>query len=151
MNTLVIDIGGSNVKLWFTESHRVKFRSGRRMTPREFVHGVKEQLRGHKIDRISIGYPGEVLHGRPVKEPYNLGKGWIDFDFAEAFAMPGVMNDACMQALGSYEGGRMLYLGLGTSLGTAFIIDGQIVPLCSWAFAISPRRFVRGPPESQGA
>ncbi len=130
MKTLVIDIGGSNVKLWHSESQREKFRSGRMLTPQEFVRRVKQHIADERIDRIAIGYPGDVLFGRVAKEPYNLGHGWVDFDFTEAFGVPTrLMNDACMQALGSYEGGRMLYLGLGTSLGTVYIIDGQIVPL----------------------
>lgn len=130
MNTLVIDIGGSNVKLWYTESLKEKIPSGRNFTPREFVRGVKQHIDDKAFERISIGYPGDVLYGRVHQEPYNLGKGWVDFDFSEAFGIPArVMNDACMQALGSYEGGRMLYLGLGTSLGTVYVIEGQIVPL----------------------
>src|SRR5437868_2381167 len=107
MNTLVIDIGGSNVKLWRSESCKDKFHSGRKLTPSQFVRRVRQHLNGETFDRISIGYPGDVLYGRVHNEPYNLGKGWTDFDFSEAFGIPTrVMNDACMQALGSYEGGR---------------------------------------------
>jgi predicted NBD/HSP70 family sugar kinase len=131
MNTLVIDIGGSNVKLWRTEeSEKIKFESGPDLTPDRLVHLVEKYLKGWKYDRVSIGYPGDVLHGHPAEEPYNLGNGWIGFDFAKAFGAPlKVMNDACMQALGSYEGGRMLYIGLGTSMGSVYMIDGKIVPL----------------------
>jgi polyphosphate glucokinase len=94
------------------------------------MDGVKEATVDWPIERISIGYPGEVRNGRPVAEPINLGPGWVDFDFGHAFNCPvRMMNDACMQALGSYEGGKMLYLGLGTGLGTVFISDGFVVPL----------------------
>jgi predicted NBD/HSP70 family sugar kinase len=131
MNTLVIDIGGTNVKLWRSEeSEKVKLPSGKSLTPKALLEGVKVALPNWPIERVSIGYPGEVRHGRPSSEPLNLGPGWVDFDLAQAFKCPvRVMNDACMQALGSYEGGKMLYLGLGTGLGTAFITDGVIVPL----------------------
>lgn len=131
MNILVVDIGGTNVKLWKTgESDKVKFPSGKGMTPQELVEGARKEATGWEFDRVSIGYPGDVHHGRPVADPLNLGPGWVDFDFAAAFGCPTrMMNDACMQALGSYEGGRMLYIGLGTSMGTTFIIDGKIVPL----------------------
>jgi hypothetical protein len=104
------------------------------------VEEVKKAANDWSFDRVSIGYPGDVLNGSPVAEPFNLGKGWLEFDFASAFNVPvRIMNDACMQALGSYEGGRMLYIGLGTSLGTTFIIDGVIVPL-----ALGHLRFCRG-------
>jgi len=131
METLVIDIGGRNVKVWRTgESDKVKFRSGRKLTPQIFLQGVQREIEGMHFDRISIGFPGSVVNGRPAAEPINLGPGWVEFDFADAFGCPlRIMNDACMQALGSYEGGRMLYLGLGTGIGTTFITDGKIVPL----------------------
>lgn len=131
MNTLVVDIGGSKVKLWRTgESEKIKFDSGLDLKPDKFVHAVQKQLGGCHYDRVSIGYPGHVLHGHPAEEPYNLGAGWVGFDFAKAFAAPlKIMNDACMQALGSYEGGRMLFIGLGTSMGSVYMIDGKIVPL----------------------
>ena len=93
---------------------------------------MKELTADWKFERVSIGYPGDVRHGHPVAEPLNLGDGWVEFDYAAAFGCPvRIMNDACMQALGSYEGGRMLYLGLGTSIGSAFIFDGTIIPLAS--------------------
>jgi predicted NBD/HSP70 family sugar kinase len=131
MNILVIDIGGTNVKIWKTEeAEKTKFASGKDLTPQVLIEGVKEATADWPVERVSIGYPGEIRNGRPVAEPYNLAPGWVDFDFAHAFNCPvRMMNDACMQALGSYEGGRMLYLGLGTGLGTVFICDGFIVPL----------------------
>jgi predicted NBD/HSP70 family sugar kinase len=131
MNTLVIDIGGTNVKLWRTgERDKIKFESGSDLTPQKLIKLVKKHLDGWHFDRVSIGYPGQVLHSHPAEEPYNLGTGWVGFDFAKEFGVPvKVMNDACMQALGSYEGGRMLFIGLGTSMGSVYIIDGKIVPL----------------------
>lgn len=131
MNILVIDIGGTHVKLWRTEeAEKNKFPSGKELTPEALLEGVNEATKGWPIERVSLGYPGEIRNGRPVAEPYNLAPGWLDFDFGHAFNCPvRMMNDACMQALGSYEGGKMLYLGLGTALGTAFITDGVIVPL----------------------
>jgi polyphosphate glucokinase len=131
MNTLVIDIGGTNVKLWRTgEPDKIKVPSGKQMTPHKLATAVNGALDGWSYGRVSVGYPGEVLNGHPAAEPYNLGPGWVGFDYAKAFGVPAkVMNDACMQALGSYEGGKMLFVGLGTSMGTVFIIDGKIVPL----------------------
>jgi hypothetical protein len=141
MNTLVLDIGGTNVKLWRTgESEKIKLESGKDMGAAECVAAVLKALEGWHFDRVSIGYPGLVVNGHPTEEPYNLGTGWVGFDYAKAFGAPvKVMNDACMQALGSYEGGRMLFLGLGTSLGTVFIIDGKIVPL-----ALGHLKFYKG-------
>jgi predicted NBD/HSP70 family sugar kinase len=131
MNILVIDIGGTNVKVWKTgEGDKAKFPSGKKLTPKKLVEDVRELAKDWQFDRVSIGYPGNVRNGHPTAEPWNLGNGWVDFDYADAFQCPvRIMNDACMQALGSYEGGRMLYLGLGTSMGCTFIIDGTIVPL----------------------
>ena len=141
MNILVIDIGGTNVKVWKTgESDRVKFPSGKKLTPKDLVQGVKEAAAEWTFERVSIGYPGTVRNGRPIADPWNLAPGWIDFDYASAFGVPvRLMNDAAMQALGSYEGGTMLYLGLGTGLGTTLIIDGRIVPL-----ALGHLAFVNG-------
>ena len=141
VNTLVVDIGGTNVKLWRTgESEKIKLPSSPEMGPKEMVRGALEQLKDWPFDRVSIGYPGEVRNGHPTADPFNLGKGWIGFDYAKEFGKPvKIMNDACMQALGSYEGGRMLYLGLGTSMGTVFIIDGTIVPL-----ALGHLKFYKG-------
>jgi predicted NBD/HSP70 family sugar kinase len=131
MNILVIDIGGTNVKIWTSgEDEKLKFPSGKSLTPELLIEKVHEVTDDWKFDRVSIGYPGDVIHGHPVADPLNLGDGWVDFDYAAAFKCPvRIMNDACMQALGSYDGGRMLYLGLGTSIGCAFIIEGTIVPL----------------------
>jgi polyphosphate glucokinase len=141
MNILVIDVGGTNVKLWKTgEADKLKFPSGKSLDPPALVKQAKELAADWSFDRVSIGYPGDVVNGRPAAEPYNVAPGWVDFDYAAAFGVPvRIMNDACLQALGSYEGGRMLYLGLGTSLGTTFIIDHQIVPL-----ALGHLKFCRG-------
>jgi predicted NBD/HSP70 family sugar kinase len=131
MNVLVLDIGGRNVKVWRTGLPKsIKIPSGKTLTPQTLVSAVRRKITGWNFDRVSIGYPGEIRNGRPIKDPYNLGGGWIRFDWEQALGHPvRIMNDACMQALGSYEGGRMLYLGLGTSIGTTLIIDGKIVPL----------------------
>ena len=128
MRVLVIDIGGTHVKL-YTNARRepIKFDSGPTLTPQELVEAVKERTRAWKYDVISIGYPGPVVHGKPLDDPANLGKGWLGFDFAKAFGRPvKVINDAAMQALGSYRGGHMLFLGLGTGLGSALIVDGVL-------------------------
>jgi polyphosphate glucokinase len=130
MNVLVVDIGGTNIKLWMTgEADKTKFPSSKELTPEALVERVKQTAADWSFERVSVGYPGDVLNGQPAADPYNLGPGWTDFDFARAFGVPvRIMNDACMQALGGYEGGRMLYIGLGTSMGTTFIIENQIVP-----------------------
>lgn len=122
---LGIDIGGTHVKvLLHGQSQERKSPSGPKMTPARMVKKVQELARGWHFDVISMGYPGIVLHGRPFAEPRNLGGGWVGFDFREAFGKPvRVINDAAMQAIGSYAGGRMLFLGLGTGLGTALILD----------------------------
>lgn len=131
MKVLVIDIGGNNVKLWTAGLEEpVKIPSGKELTPQKMMEELKEPTTDWGFDRISIGYPGDIVHGRPVKDPINLGGGWVDFNWDEAFGHPTrMMNDACMQALGGYEGGKMLYLGLGTSIGTTLILDGKIIPL----------------------
>lgn len=128
---LVIDIGGSNVKFQLSgETKRHKFKSGKRMGPAEFVRKLKDATRGWHYDAASIGFPAPVLNGKIACEPQNLGKGWVGFNFRSALRKPvKVINDAAMQALGSYEGGRMLFLGLGTGLGSALVIDGEVVPL----------------------
>ena len=128
---LVIDIGGSHVKAMMSGNKReVEIKSNRKLTPAEMIKQLRAAIRGWKYDVVSIGYPGPVLHERIAREPYNLGKGWVGFDFAAAFGCPvKLINDAAMQALGSYEGGRMLFLGLGTGLGSAFIVDGVIEPM----------------------
>jgi len=131
VRALVIDIGGTKVKLLSsgeTEPRRVS--SGKRMTPAKMVDAVRELATDWKYDVVSIGYPGPVGRHGPRSEPGNLGPGWVGFDFAAAFECPvRIINDAAMQALGSYEGGRMLFLGLGTGLGSAMIADNVIVPL----------------------
>ena len=131
MKTLVIDIGGTNVKMLATgqETPR-KFPSGPRLTALQMVENVHRMTSDWEYDGISIGYPGPVIHDKLALEPRNLAPGWVDFDFSAAFGKPvKLINDAAMQALGSYEGGRMLFLGLGTGLGSALIIDGVIAPL----------------------
>jgi polyphosphate glucokinase len=131
MTVLVIDIGGNSVKLLITgETDPRKFPSGPSLTPRQMVSGVKKLTEDWNYDRVSIGYPGRVTNNRPSAEPMNLGHGWINFDFQRAFRVPvKIMNDAAMQALGSYEGGVMLFLGLGTGLGTAMVVDGTVIPM----------------------
>ena len=128
---LVVDVGGSSVKVLATgQIERRSFSSGPTLTPRRMVAKVKKLAGDWKYNVISIGYPGPVLHGRPVAEPYHLGRGWVGFDFAEAFGCPvKVVNDAAMQALGSYKGGKMLFLGLGTGLGSTIIVDGIVEPM----------------------
>jgi polyphosphate glucokinase len=131
MRTLVVDIGGTNVKILASgQDTPRKFPSGPDLTPQAMVAGVKRAAEGWTYDRVSIGYPGPVLRGRPVAEPANLGRGWVGFDFEAAFGCPvKVVNDAAMQALGSYEGGKMLFLGLGTGLGSAMVVDGVVEPM----------------------
>jgi polyphosphate glucokinase len=131
MKVLVIDVGGTHVKVLATghKTHR-EFESGPTLTPKQMVAGVKKLVADWKYEAISIGYPGPVLRNKPVSEPWNLGKGWAGFDFEAAFKGPvKVVNDAAMQALGSYKDGKMLFLGLGTGLGSAMIVDGIVVPM----------------------
>lgn len=131
MKVLSIDIGGTHVKLLATgETKKREFDSGPSLTPAEMVDAVKRLSADWQYEAISIGYPGLVIHGHIALEPYNLGPGWIGFDFAGAFACPvKIINDAAMQALGSYAGKRMLFLGLGTGLGSTLIVDGSIEPM----------------------
>ena len=131
MKVLAIDVGGTHVKLLLSGRRvPIKIASGPRMTPRRMVSAVKRLTEGWRYDVVSIGYPGPVLHGRAVAEPHNLGPGWVSFDFKTALGRPvRMVNDAAMQALGSYRGGRMLFLGLGTGLGSAFIVDGTLEPM----------------------
>jgi polyphosphate glucokinase len=128
---LAIDIGGSHVKMRvFGRREMRQFESGPDLTPRQMVVHVHELTGDWTYDAVSIGYPGVVLHGKVVAEPHNLGPGWVGFDFRKAFGRPThVLNDAAMQAVGSYEGGRMLFLGLGTGLGSAMIVDGVVAPM----------------------
>jgi len=131
MNVLAIDTGGTHVKILATgeRSHR-EFSSGPTLTAKRMVSAVKKLAGDWKYDVVSIGYPGLVVHGRPVLEPHNLGPGWVGFDFAAAFERPvKVVYDAAMQALGSYKHGKMLFLGLGTGLGSAMVVDGFVVPM----------------------
>jgi polyphosphate glucokinase len=131
MNVLVIDVGGTHVKILATGQKQPReFPSGPQLTPRQMVAGVKKLARDWKYDAISIGYPGIVLGNRPVADPHNLGAGWAGFDFEAAFKRPvKVINDAAMQALGSYKHGKMLFLGLGTGLGSAMVVDGIVEPM----------------------
>lgn len=128
MNVLAIDVGGSHVKcLASGQSTPREFVSGPTLTAAGMVRGVLAITRDWPHEVVSIGYPGPVMHGAPVREPHNLGKGWVGFDFTGALTRPvKVVNDAAMQALGSYQGGRMLFLGLGTGLGSALIVEGEI-------------------------
>ena len=128
MRILVLDVGGSHVKcLASGRRTHVEFESGPRMTPKEMVKHVRDITRGWRFEAVSIGYPGVVQRGAIAREPHNLGPGWIGFDFRAAFARPvKIINDAAMQALGAYDGGKMLFLGLGTGLGSALIVDGAI-------------------------
>jgi polyphosphate glucokinase len=130
-NVLVVDVGGTSVKILASGHTEVRsFRSGPTLTPTRMVSGVKKLTADWAYEVVSIGYPGPVLEGRPVAEPPNLGRGWIGFDFAAAFGRPvKVINDAAMQAMGSYIGGKMLFLGLGTGLGTALIVEGYVEPM----------------------
>ena len=131
MNILVVDVGGSHIKVLATgRKMPIKISSGPKTTARTMVRRVKEAIKGWSYAAVSIGYPGVVVHGKPVSEPRHLGGGWIGFNFKRAFGCPvTVINDAAMQALGSYRGGRMLFLGLGTGLGSALIIDGVLEPM----------------------
>src|SRR5829696_8523868 len=131
MRILVVDIGGTHVKILATGRRTpIRLPSGPDLTPSEMVKSVKAAAGGWQYDAVSIGFPGLVVHGRVANEPHNLGTGWVGFNFHRAFGKPvKVINDAAMQALGSYQGGRMLFLGLGTGLGSAVIIDGVVQPL----------------------
>lgn len=131
MRILVVDVGGTHVKILATgQAERREFESGPTLTVRQMVAGVKRLAKGWKYEAVSIGYPGLVLHERIAAEPHNLAPGWIGFDFQKAFGCPArVINDAAMQALGSYTKGTMLFLGLGTGLGSALVVDGHVVPM----------------------
>ena len=131
MKILVIDVGGTHIKLRATSHKReIKIPSGPKMTARKMVAAVRKLIVGWQYEAITIGYPGAVLHGHIVGEPHNLGHGWVGFNFKKAFARPvKIINDAAMQALGSYEGKRMLFLGVGTGLGSAMIVDGVLQPM----------------------
>jgi len=128
---LVIDVGGSHVKARVSGRREEReFESGPTLTPRRMVAQVRQLTGDWQYDAVSVGYPGVVVHGKIVTEPFNLGRGWVGFDFRKAFGRPTqLMNDAAMQAIGSYEGGRMLFLGLGTGLGSALVVDGTVAPM----------------------
>jgi ROK family len=127
---LVIDIGGSNVKLMISRTAKRKFKSGPQLTPREMIRQIKPLVSDWKFDAISMGFPSPVREGRIRSEPKHLGKGWVRFDFEKAFSRPiRIINDAAMQALGSYHGRRMLFLGLGTGLGSALVWSNYLLPL----------------------
>jgi polyphosphate glucokinase len=128
MNILVIDVGGTHVKILATgQGTPREFDSGPTMTPGQMVAGVVQAAEGWTYDAVSIGYPGPVLRGKPVSEPHNLGPGWVGFDFEAALGHPvKVVNDSAMQAIGSDAGGKMLFLGLGTGLGSAMVVDGAV-------------------------
>ena len=127
----MIDVGGTHVKVLASGKRTPrKFPSGPNLSARKMTQKVKELTKDWTYQAVSIGYPGPVVHGRPLREPYNLGSGWVGVNFQKAFGRPvKVVNDAAMQALGSYEGGRMLFLGLGTGLGSAMIVDGVVEPM----------------------
>lgn len=128
---LVVDVGGTHVKLLATgQKVSRKIPSSRTMTAPKMVRLVKDTARDWAFDCVSMGYPGPVIHGHPLREPHNLGGGWVGFNFRRAFGRPvKIINDAAMQALGSYKGGRMLFLGLGTGLGAAMIVEGVLQPM----------------------
>ena len=131
MKVLVVDVGGTHVKILATGQKECReFPSGPTLTAKQMVAGVKKLAADWKYDAVSIGYPGLVIGNRPLAEPHNLGRGWMGYDFRAAFKRPvKVVNDAAMQALGSYRGGKMLFLGLGTGLGSTMIVDGIVVPM----------------------
>jgi polyphosphate glucokinase len=128
---LVLDVGGTHVKVLMTgQKTPLEIVSGPKMTAGRMVHLVKQATRTWKYDFVSMGFPGPVTSGHPLREPHNLGGGWVGFNFRKAFGRPiKIINDAAMQALGSYKGGRMLFLGLGTGLGAAMIVDGVLEPM----------------------
>jgi polyphosphate glucokinase len=131
MKVLAVDVGGTHVKVLATgQTEPRRFPSGPKMTAKQMVSGVKELTRDWKYDAVAIGYPGPVLGGRPAAEPHNLGRGWVGFSFKAAFGRPvKIMNDAAMQAVGSYKRGTLLFLGLGTGLGSALVVQGNVVPM----------------------
>ena len=131
MKILVIDVGGTHVKLKLSEQDEVrKFESGPALTPQQLIDGVAANVAGWDYDHVSIGFPAPVVHGKIAKEPVNLGPGWLDFDLDGGLGKPvRIINDAAMQALGGYQGGRMLFLGLGTGLGTTLVVDQAVIGL----------------------
>jgi polyphosphate glucokinase len=127
---LVVDIGGSNVKVMISRQQRRKFKSGPKLTPRAMIEEINHEVEDWKFDAVSIGFPAPVRDGRILDEPKHLGKGWVRFNFEKAFRRPvRIINDAAIQALGSYRGGRMLFLGLGTGLGSTLVLRDIVLPL----------------------
>jgi len=128
---LVIDVGGTHVKIFAKgQKEPIREESGPTMTPARMVAFVKQAAKGWGYDCISLGYPGPIINNRPLREPHNLASGWVGFNYEKAFGCPvKILNDAAMQALGSYKGKRMLFLGLGTGLGSAMIVDGTLQPM----------------------
>lgn len=143
---LVVDTGGSNVKLMLSGiTERIKFESGPDFTPRQLMAGIRKHASGWDYDAVSLGLPIPVVNNKAVCEPNNLGEGWVRFDFHAAFGKPcRLINDAAMQALGSYEGGRMLFIGLGTGLGSAMVLDGVLIPLEAGRIELQPASHLRG-------
>ncbi len=131
MKPLVVDIGGTNVKAWSPDGKIMeRLPTGKQFTPEQLLQALERWKQETPCDSVAIGYPGRVQNGRPAREPWNLGDGWLDFDFDSKIDVPvRLMNDAAMQALGSYERGSMLFLGLGTSVGSTLVVDGFVVPL----------------------
>lgn len=131
MSVLMIDVGGSNIKVMASHDGEMrKFLSSRTMKAQEMVDGVKEITKDWEYDKVSIGFPGLLHNGKPIREPLNLGGDWVNFDFAAAFDRPlRMINDAAMQALGNYKKGRLLFFGLGTSVGTTLIADDVVMPI----------------------
>ena len=131
MDILVIDIGGTSAKLWHTaHDEHMKFESGKALTPEKMVSDVKDLTKDWQYEAIALGLPCRISNGKPVEDPQNLGSGWVGYNYASAFGIPvRMMNDASLQALGSYDGGRMLFLGLGTAVGSAYIAERLILSL----------------------
>src|SRR5215470_3248599 len=131
MNVLVVDVGGTHVKILVSgQKEPRRFASGPTLTAKQMVFEVQKLAGDWRYDVVSIGYPGAVLRGHPIAEPHNLGRGWVGFDFEKAFRRPvKVVNDAAMQALGSYKRGKMLFLGLGTGLGSTLVVGGIVEPM----------------------
>jgi predicted NBD/HSP70 family sugar kinase len=143
---LVVDVGGTNVKLMHSDSaDRIKICSGPDFTPRQLMAGIRKFAADWEFDAVTVGLPIPIVNGKPVREPNNLGRGWLRFDYEKVFGKPvRLINDAAMQALGSYEGGRMLFIGLGTGLGSAMILDYVLIPLELGELSYSPRRTFEG-------
>jgi predicted NBD/HSP70 family sugar kinase len=131
LRILVLDVGGTHVKAAFSDGPREwEIPTGPKFTPTQMLRDLARLLRGEKFDAVTIGFPGPVSHGKIAREPVHLGAGWVGFDFRKAFARPvRIVNDAAMQALGNYERGHMLFLGLGTGLGSAMVVDGTLQPM----------------------